>query len=51
VRHQALFFLLLSVFVVSGRAQQNDSAPVNCSQFIAWTARGNVQPAAQPART
>jgi len=38
VRPQALYFLLFTVFVMPATAQQNNPAPVTCTQFIAWTA-------------
>ena len=40
VRRQTLFFLLFTLFVAIASAQQDDSAAVNCTQFMAWTAGG-----------
>ena len=40
MRHQALLFLSVYAFPGVCSAQQDDSAPVTCTQFIAWTAGG-----------
>ncbi len=40
MRLQALLFLLFSLSTVSASAEQNDPAPVTCTQFVAWTAGG-----------
>ena len=44
MRLQVLFFLLVALFVASAPAQQDDSAPVTCTQFVAWTAGGMSNP-------
>ena len=40
MRHQALLILSLFLSLASAPAQQNDSAPVSCTQLIAWSAGG-----------
>lgn len=40
MRPQALLFLLFTLSAVPARAQSNDSAPLTCAQFLAWTAGG-----------